>query len=168
MFISAVTGVANTLLDQAGLRRSVHGIEQCGSVLFSQLYEALMGARPPRPRGGCGSEAERCQAVVEALSEQLSPHVSLDHIRGGDLAAREPLTIINLLDIFSGSRHFEILHCSLSALCMIFNTYEYAYCVFNTCSVLQFCFICLWRRVVPNQPTLTEMMTTSYLSKVAM
>ena len=120
VFISAVTGVANTLLNHAGLRRSVHGIEQCGSVLFSQLYEALTGARPPRPRGVGGSEAERCQAVVEALSEQLSPHVSLDHIRGGDLAAREPLTIINLLDIFSGSRHFETLHCSLSA-CTVYD-----------------------------------------------
>ncbi|CAI7990497.1 hypothetical protein GBAR_LOCUS494 [Geodia barretti] len=95
---SQVTGVANTLLRQAGLPRVVHGIEQCGSVLFGQLYEALTGARPP---GGGESEAERCQAVVDAFSEQLAPHVSLEHIRGRDLASRDPITIINLLDIFS-------------------------------------------------------------------
>ena len=94
-----VVGVANTLLRQAGVRRNVYGIEQCGSVLFAQLYEALTGSRPPTEGG---SEAERCQAVVDAFSEQLSPHVSLEHIRGRDLAARDPLTIINLLDIFSG------------------------------------------------------------------
>ena len=94
-----MTGVANTLLQSAGVRRSVHGIEQCGSVLFAQLYEALTGSRPPV---GGESEAERCQAVVDAFSEQLSPHISLDHIRGRDLAARDPLTILNLLDIFSG------------------------------------------------------------------
>ena len=97
--LPVVTGVANTLLRQAGLPRVVHGIEQCGSVLFGQLYEALTGARPP---GGGESEAERCQAVVDAFSEQLAPHVSLEHIRGRDLASRDPITIINLLDIFSG------------------------------------------------------------------
>ena len=96
---STVTGIANTLLQSAGVRRSVHGIEQCGSVLFAQLYEALTGSRPPT---GGESETERCQAVVDAFSEQLSPHISLDHIRGRDLAARDPLTILNLLDIFSG------------------------------------------------------------------
>lgn len=95
-----MTGVANALLRQARLQRVVHGIEQCGSVLFGQLYEAVTGARPPR---GGESEAERCQAVVDALSEQLAPYVSLDHIRGRELAARDPLTIINLLDIFSGA-----------------------------------------------------------------
>ena len=95
-----MTGVANTLLRQAGIQRTVHGIEQCGSVFFSQLYQALAGARPPG--GGGGSEAERCQAVVDAFSEQLAPHVSLEHIRGVDLAARDPLTILHLLDIFSG------------------------------------------------------------------
>lgn len=99
-YTSVVIGVANTLLQHAGVRRSVHGIEQCGSVLFLQLYEALTGTRPPATGGE--SEAERCQAVVDAFSEQLSPHISLDHITGRDLAAREPLTIINLLDIFSG------------------------------------------------------------------
>ena len=101
LFLSAVTGVANILLRQAGLPRVVHGIEQCGSVLFGQLYEALTGVRPP---GGGESEAERCQAVVDAFSQQLAPHVSLEHIRGKALASRDPLTIINLLDIFSGER----------------------------------------------------------------
>ena len=102
---STVTGVANTLLQSAGVRRSVHGIEQCGSVLFAQLYEALTGSRPP---AGGESEAERCQAVVDAFSEQLSPHISLDHIRGRDLAARDPLTILNLLDIFSGEVQHQV------------------------------------------------------------
>ena len=123
-FLSTVTGVANTLLQSAGVRRSVHGIEQCGSVLFAQLYEALTGSRPPV---GGESEAERCQAVVDAFSEQLSPHISLDHIRGRDLAARDPLTILNLLDIFSGELQHQVsslptlrlshtTHCSVISL----------------------------------------------------
>ena len=52
--------------------------------------------------GGGGAEVSRCQAVVDALAQQLAPHVSLDHIRGSHLADRDTLTINNLLDIFSG------------------------------------------------------------------
>lgn len=124
-----MTGVANTLLHQAGLRRSVHGIEQCGSVLFSQLYEALTGSRPP---GGGESEAQRCQAVVDAFSKLLSPHVSLNHIRGSDLAARDPQTIVNLLDIFSGEKKHIILilpHTQLPpSLSPKFSTISPAFC----------------------------------------
>ena len=142
-------GVANTLLQHAGLPRSVHGIEQCGSLLFSQLYEALTGARPPATTAGGGaggreSEAERCQAVVDAFSEQLSPHISLDHITGRDLAVRDPLTIINLLDIFSGRNTHSPTHIlSLSPQC---------------------CFTFLLQRRKPLNQLMTEM--TSYLMKV--
>ena len=100
--LPAVVGTANMLLEYAGVPRSVRGVEQCGSLLFSQLYEALTGRRPPGASGG-RSEAERCQAVVDALSLQLSPHISLDHIRGNELAVRDSWSICNLLDIFSGS-----------------------------------------------------------------
>ena len=52
--------------------------------------------------GGSGTEVSRCQAVVDALAQQLEPHVSLDHIHGSHLADRDTLTINHLLDIFSG------------------------------------------------------------------
>ena len=96
--------VANTLLKHVGVPRSVQNLEQCDSTLFSQLYEALTGTRPPGGGGGGGegSEALRCQAVVDALSEQLTPHISLEHIHGDELEARDLLSITNLLDIFSG------------------------------------------------------------------
>lgn len=38
---------------------------------------------------------------MDALCEQLSPHISLDHICGTDLARPDLLTVRNLLDIFS-------------------------------------------------------------------
>lgn len=121
-----MTGVANTLLHHAGLRRSVHGIEQCGSVLFSQLYEAVTGSKPP---GGGESEAQRCQAVVDAFSKLLSPHVSLDHIRGSDLAAREPQTIVNLLDIFSGDNYpYDRTHTLPHSLPPKFSIISAAFC----------------------------------------
>lgn len=47
------------------------------------------------------SEAVKCQAVVDALTIHLSPHVTLEHIRGEDLAAFDTMAIQNLLDIFS-------------------------------------------------------------------
>lgn len=100
--------VANTLLEHVGVPRSVQSLEQCDSSLFSQLYEALTGTRPPGGGGGGGSEAERCQAVVDALSEQLAPHISLEHIHGDELAARDLLSITNLLDIFSGLYHLPV------------------------------------------------------------
>jgi len=47
------------------------------------------------------SEAVKCQAVVDALSTHLSPHVTLEHIQGPDLAAHDTMALKNLLDIFS-------------------------------------------------------------------
>lgn len=47
------------------------------------------------------SEAVKCQAVVDALSTHLSPHVTLEHIQGPDLAAHDTMALKNLLDIYS-------------------------------------------------------------------
>ena len=47
------------------------------------------------------SESVKCQAVVDALSNQLSPHVSLNHIRGELLARPDLMAVKHLLDVFS-------------------------------------------------------------------
>lgn len=54
------------------------------------------------------SEAVKCQAVVDALTIHLSPHVTLEHIRGEDLAAYDTMAIQNLLDIFSVLFHLPV------------------------------------------------------------
>ena len=47
------------------------------------------------------SEAVKCQAIVYALNVHLSPHVTLEHIQGSDIAQLDVISIKNLLDIFS-------------------------------------------------------------------
>ena len=54
------------------------------------------------------SEAVKCQALVDALTIHLSPHVTLEHIRGEDLAAFDTMAIQNLLDIFSVLFHLPV------------------------------------------------------------
>lgn len=68
---------------------------------------------PPPPHTGMvlqapTSEAVKCQAVVDALTIHLSPHVTLEHIRGEDLAAYDTMAIQNLLDIFSVLFHLPV------------------------------------------------------------
>lgn len=85
-----------------GLPRKVETLKQCNSTLFSQLYEALTGSRVPGlALQAPTSEAVKCQAVVDALNVHLFPHVTLDHIRGIEVAQLDPLSIKNLLDVFS-------------------------------------------------------------------
>ncbi len=43
----------------------------------------------------------KCQAIIDALSRQLHPHISLGHIGGELLAQRDTMTVKHLLDIFS-------------------------------------------------------------------
>lgn len=46
----AVVQLANTLLAHAGIHRQVKTVKQCNSTVFTQLYEALTGARVPGKR----------------------------------------------------------------------------------------------------------------------
>ena len=45
--LCAVVQLANTLLVHAGIHRQVKTVKQCNSTVFTQLYEALTGARVP-------------------------------------------------------------------------------------------------------------------------
>eukprot|EP00731_Ephydatia_muelleri_P038742 Em0888g2a len=48
-----------------------------------------------------GSEALKCQMLVDTLTHHLQPHVTLDHIKGVDIAHGDILAVRHLLDIFA-------------------------------------------------------------------
>ncbi len=123
---SAVLQLANRLLQHTGIARYVQNLRQCNSCLFTQLYEVLTGSKVPgkmvasflstqyhlyvriyvqKPVGlvlhAPTSESVKCQAVVDALSHSLHPHISLAHIQGELLAQHDSMAIKHLLDIFS-------------------------------------------------------------------
>ena len=101
-----------------GLPRKVETLKQCNSTLFSQLYEALTGSRVPGlSLQAPTSEAVKCQAVVDALNVHLFPHVTLDHIRGENVAKLDILSVKNLLDVFSVLFHVPLVEDSSGSEC---------------------------------------------------
>ena len=48
-----------------------------------------------------GTEAQKCQMLVDTLAQHLRPHVTLEHIKGVDIACGDILAIRHLLDIFA-------------------------------------------------------------------
>ena len=108
MFYLTVLALANALLSHVGMATRVHSLGECNSTLFAQLYEILTGDKV-RFLGDSNSnnESSRCQCVVDLLSQQLAGHVSLEHITGVDLAVGDPLSVSNLLDVFSVLFHLH-------------------------------------------------------------
>lgn len=85
--MSLVLALANRVLEEAGITRTLTSLRQCNSSVFSTLFEVLTGGRVSRViPGAYTSEAIRNQLVVSALSRLLPPEVTLDHIHGSDLA----------------------------------------------------------------------------------
>lgn len=94
--------LANKILLHVGQCKVVRALVECDSALFCQLYETFSGNPAPdicRKTGG--SEAFKCQMLVDTLARHLRPHVTLEHIKGVDVASGDVLAIRHLLDIFA-------------------------------------------------------------------
>ncbi|XP_064406267.1 uncharacterized protein LOC135351237 [Halichondria panicea] len=89
--------LANALSTHTGLSVQVSSLRQCNAWFYTQLLTQLFDIE----MSPLSTETARCQAVVDTLSNHLSPQVSLDHIKGAALAMGDLLSIKNLLDIFS-------------------------------------------------------------------
>ena len=68
----------------------------------------MLGLRPRPP----SSETLRYQALVSGIAGLVHPHVTLEHIRGLELARQDLVALSNLLDILC-----VLSHLPLSSVC---------------------------------------------------
>lgn len=83
---------ANTIFREANIPiKTVCSIGHCNAAMFGCLYEKLTGRRAPGllPLASTDEEVQCC-IIVRAVSLLLPPHVSIDHIKGTDLAKVTP------------------------------------------------------------------------------
>ena len=90
---------ANDLARRAKLEYVIIEFVQCNSAFYCDLYKALSGSNIIFQE--YFSEEIKCQLVLEALEDFLSPYVKLEHIKHSSLAFRSVLEVKNLLDIFA-------------------------------------------------------------------
>ncbi len=90
----AVLSLANALSSHAGLTVRIASIRHCNALFYSQLLARLMDIE----LSPLSTEEARCQAVVDALSNHLSPQISLDHIKA---------SIATMQCLLSYNRHFK-------------------------------------------------------------
>lgn len=69
--------LANALSTHTDLSVQVSSLRQCNAWFYTQLLTQLFDIE----MSPLSTETARCQAVVDTLSNHLSPQVSLDHIK---------------------------------------------------------------------------------------
>ncbi|XP_011410469.1 PREDICTED: centrosomal protein of 95 kDa-like [Amphimedon queenslandica] len=96
-----VLSLARTVLEQAGIRRSISSVKQLNSAFFTSLYNTIIDEEHQKLTPLGVNERSRLQMIIDSLKRLLPPQVSLSHINGRDISKGDLLAIKNLLEIFS-------------------------------------------------------------------
>ena len=89
----SVLSLARTVLEQAGIRRSISSVKQLNSAYFTSLYNAIIDEEHQKLTPLGVNERSRLQMIIDSLKRLLPPQASLSHINGRDIAK---VTITNL------------------------------------------------------------------------
>ncbi|KAF6017468.1 CEP95 [Bugula neritina] len=101
---SQIIKTANTILAQLTVPLRVKTIEDVNTNMFVTLYEGLCGETIPDLVRPCKTEEDdihNMQCVIDSLALDVL-HTSLAHITGEDVVKGRRMSMVNLLDIFSG------------------------------------------------------------------
>ncbi|XP_065684900.1 centrosomal protein of 95 kDa isoform X1 [Hydra vulgaris] len=114
-------GLANNIVDKLNLSPSILTINQCNHFFFVQVYESILGEKPPGLNSSPVSiedQIHNVQVVVDSLATDVLD-MDLSHIDVQGIVQQNKVQVKNLLEVFDG-----LLDCLLEELNYEDNFYE--------------------------------------------